>query len=51
MNLKHLIPLVQDRLPIYDPSDPLHYNRDVISALWKDIATEMKCKGKFITVL
>ncbi|XP_066987260.1 uncharacterized protein [Macrobrachium rosenbergii] len=44
MNFELLINLVQDRHPIYDPSDPLHRNRDAISALWKDIATEMKCK-------
>ena len=47
MNLEHLINLVQDRSPIYDPSHPLHRNRDAISASWKDIATEMNCKGKF----
>jgi len=47
MQVELLISLVQERRAIYDPSDPVHHNRDVIAALWNDIATEMKCKGKF----
>ena len=44
-----LINLVRERRAIYDPNDLLHRDRDAISALWKDIATEMKCKGKLFT--
>lgn len=40
---------MNDVLYIYDTSDPLHRDRDAIAALWKDIATEMKCKGKLFT--
>ena len=29
----------------YDPSDPVHRDRDAIAALRHDIATEMRCKG------
>ncbi len=47
MHVELLISLVQERRAVYDPSDPMHRNRDVIAALWTDIATEMKCKGKF----
>ena len=43
------IVFVNDVLYIYDPSDPLHQDRDAIAALWKDIDTEMKCKGKLFT--
>ena len=45
---KHLITLVQARRPIFDASDPLHRNRDAISAIWKEICTEMKRKGEFL---
>ncbi|XP_076057343.1 uncharacterized protein LOC143034885 [Oratosquilla oratoria] len=38
------INLVREQRAIYDHSDPVHRNRDAIAALWKDIATEMKCK-------
>ena len=51
MNAEQLINLVQERSTIYDPIDVLHRNRDVISALWKEIATDMKCKGKFYYIL
>ncbi|XP_068200589.1 uncharacterized protein [Palaemon carinicauda] len=44
MHVELLISLVQERRAIYDPSDPMHHDRDVIAALWTDIATEMKCK-------
>ena len=47
MNVEHLITLVQTRRPIFDASDPLHRNRDAISAIWKEICTEMECKGEF----
>ena len=50
MNVELLISLVQERPAIYDPSHPMHHNRDVIAAAWKDIATEMKCKGKFVFI-
>lgn len=29
-----------------DLSDPMHRNWDAIAALWKDVTTDMKCKGK-----
>ncbi|XP_066964755.1 uncharacterized protein [Macrobrachium rosenbergii] len=38
-----LISLVRERSAIYDPWDPMHRDRDAIAALWKEIATEMKC--------
>ncbi|MPC72650.1 hypothetical protein E2C01_066961 [Portunus trituberculatus] len=41
-----LINLVRERSAIYDPSDPMHRDRGAIAALWKEIATEMKCQGK-----
>lgn len=41
-----LINLVRERRAIYDPSVPMHRDRDAIAALWKDIATEMKCTGE-----
>ena len=41
-----LINLVRERRAIYDPSDPLHRDRDAIASFWKEIATEMKCKGE-----
>ena len=44
MLVELLINLVRERPPIYDPSDPLHRDRDVIATLRKDIVTEMKCK-------
>ena len=46
MLVKLLINLVRERPAIYDPSDPLHRDRDAIAALWHDIATEMRCKGE-----
>ena len=46
MLVELLINLLRERRVIYDPSDPVHRDRDVIAALWKDIATEMKCKVK-----
>ena len=45
-----LISLVQERRAIYDPSDPGHRNSDVIAALWKDIATQMRRDGKFVFI-
>ena len=42
MDVEQLISLVQDRRPIFDPSDPLHRNRDAISALF---ASEWKASA------
>ena len=36
------------RRPIFDASESLHRNRDAIPAIWKEISTEMKCKGEFL---
>ena len=46
-----LINLVRERRAIYDPSDPLHRDRDAIASFWKEIATEMKCKGELNSFL
>ena len=47
MQVDLLINLVRDlreRSAIYDISDPLHHDRDAIVTLWKNIASEMKCR-------
>ena len=44
--MEFLINLVRERPPIYDPSDRRHRDRDVIAALWKEVAAALKCTGK-----
>jgi len=46
MEVEFLINLVRERPPIYDPSDRNHRDRDVIAALWKEVAAAMKSTGK-----
>ena len=50
MLVELLINLVRERRAIYDPSNPVHRDCDTITTLWKDIATEMKCKGELNSV-
>jgi hypothetical protein len=46
MQLEDLINLVRERPALYDPSDSKHRDRDVISALWEEVAAELNCTGK-----
>ena len=46
MQVDFLINLVRERPAIYDPSDRSHRDRDVIAALWKEVAAALKCTGK-----
>ena len=46
MLVELLINLVHERPAIYDYSDPNHRDRDVIAALWKEIAAALSCTGK-----
>lgn len=46
MQVDFLINLVRERPAIYDPSDLSHRDRDVIAALWKEVAAALKCTGK-----
>ena len=46
MLVELLINLVRERPAIYDSSDPNHRDRDVIAALWKDVAAALSCTGK-----
>ncbi|XP_042856497.1 transcription factor Adf-1-like [Penaeus japonicus] len=43
MKIELLINLVRERPAIYDASDSRHRDRDVIAALWGEVATELKC--------
>ena len=38
-----LINLVRERHAVYNPSDPMHQDRDAIAAIWKDIAAQVIC--------
>ena len=46
MKIELLINLVRERPAIYDASDSRHRDRDVIAALWGEVATELKCTGE-----
>ena len=41
MQVDLLINLVRERSAIYDPSHPVHRDRDAIASIWKEIASEM----------
>ncbi|KAG7164019.1 uncharacterized protein LOC121872213 [Homarus americanus] len=44
MQVDVLINLVRERPAIYDPTDRSHRDRDVIAALWREVAAALKCK-------
>jgi hypothetical protein len=46
MHLEDLINLIRERPALYDPGDRKHRDRDVISALWKEVAAELNSTGK-----
>lgn len=46
VSCERLISLVKERPPLYDCAHPAHYNRDVTSRLWADIATRLSVSGK-----
>lgn len=48
-----LINLVWEQGVTYDPGDSEQWDHDTIAALWKNVATEIKCKGelKFLYLL
>jgi hypothetical protein len=46
MQLEDLINLVRECPALHDPSDRKHRDRDVISALWKEVAAELNSTGK-----
>ena len=48
MQLEDLINLVWERLALYDPSDWRHRDRDVIAALWKEVAAKLNSTDKNI---
>ncbi len=46
MEVESLIKVVRECPLIYDPSDRSHRDRDVIAALWKEVAAALKCTSK-----
>jgi hypothetical protein len=46
MQLEDLINIVRELPALYDPSDRKHRDRDVMSALWKEAASEFNSTGK-----
>ncbi|KAG7164787.1 putative Alcohol dehydrogenase transcription factor Myb/SANT-like-containing protein 5 [Homarus americanus] len=45
MQVDVMINLVRERPAVYDPTDRSHWDRDVIAALWKEVAAALNCKG------
>ena len=48
--MEFLINFVRERPAIYDPSDHTHRERDVIAALWKEVAAALKCTGEIVVL-
>jgi hypothetical protein len=45
MQLEDLTNFVWEHPALYDPSDRKHRDRDVISALWEEVAAELNSTG------
>lgn len=45
-DIEKFVSMVREHSFIYDPRDPKHCNRYIISASWKNIAMEMNSTGK-----
>jgi hypothetical protein len=45
----HVLRKIENRPFIYDSRDPNHSKRDILSAAWEEIATDVRINGKEVT--